>query len=140
MSPKVSIFAPVVRKAYGYYQDFVEHNNPEINLPEQLKQEYFVKVCNMLYQQQKDNLENKGSNLQTTDSVSEEIQNLAKLAGIGNGSNTYNIVTLEDLNKKATEKSEYMKEHNIQPGTNEWFALWFKNDGLNMQQSFRGRK
>lgn len=141
MSPKVSVFAPVVRKAYGYYKEFVEHHNPEIKLPAQLHQEQFVKACNTLFQQQKDHLENKGSDVQPSqDSVSEEIQNLVKLAGIGNGSNTYTPVTLESLNGEASEKATYMKENNIKSGTREWFDLWFPLDDSRFPSGFRGRK
>jgi hypothetical protein len=29
-----------------------------------------------------------------------------------------------------TEKAELMKKHNIQPGTQEWFQLWFSKPYL----------
>jgi hypothetical protein len=137
MSPKVSVFAPVVRQAYEYYKQFVEHNNPEVNLPEQLRQEDFIKTCNSLYQQQKDYIE-KGSHQQ--DSVSEEIKHISKLAGIGNGSNTYKTLSMEDINQQSADKVTFMKEHNIQSGTREWMDLWFPLDTTRFPAGFRGRK
>jgi len=31
----------------------------------------------------------------------------------------------ENVSHSATEKAQYMKKHNIRPGTDEWFKLWF---------------
>jgi hypothetical protein len=31
----------------------------------------------------------------------------------------------ENVSYSATEKAEYQRKHNIQPGTQEWFKLWF---------------
>ena len=31
----------------------------------------------------------------------------------------------ENLSHAGTEKAELMRKHNIKPGTDEWFALWF---------------
>lgn len=57
----------------------------------------------------------------------EDLDKLLKLAGlpknssVGQGSN---------ISLTAYEKSKLMKEHNIQPGTAEWFRLWFSRPYL----------
>ena len=52
-----------------------------------------------------------------------ELESIKRLAGIGRGSNTIN--TNNDSGMSGSEKARLMKEHNIQPGTQEWFRLWF---------------
>ncbi len=36
----------------------------------------------------------------------------------------------ENLSYVGTAKSEYQRKHNIQPGTDEWFRLWFAQPKL----------
>jgi len=50
-----------------------------------------------------------------------DIKDLKKLAGIPN------MTPLAGMNMSitGTEKGEMMKKNNIQPGTPEWFKLWF---------------
>lgn len=36
----------------------------------------------------------------------------------------------ENLSYVGTAKSKYQKKHNIQPGTDEWFKLWFAQPRL----------
>lgn len=61
------------------------------------------------------------------DKLNEEIQDLRKLAGIGNrqlndiGSN---------ISLTGTEKALLMKKHNIRPGDENWFRLWFSRPYL----------
>ena len=64
----------------------------------------------------------------------DDLDQIKQLAGInGNAGklaeyNGYNSPTrLEGSNPSITaaEKINYQKEHNIQPGTPEWFKLWF---------------
>jgi hypothetical protein len=31
----------------------------------------------------------------------------------------------ENISHTGTEKAEYQRKHNIRPGTDEWFRLWF---------------
>lgn len=52
------------------------------------------------------------------------IEELKKLAGV---SNFKGLVPYEGTNMShtANEKSQYMKKHKIEPGTQEWFRLWF---------------
>jgi hypothetical protein len=53
-------------------------------------------------------------------------EELKKLAGIG-VYKPYNLPPMAGSNISITgnEKGELMKKHNIQPGTPEWFQLWF---------------
>ena len=53
-------------------------------------------------------------------------EELKRLAGIG-VYKPYNLPPLAGSNISVTgnEKGELMKKHNIQPGTPEWFQLWF---------------
>jgi len=54
---------------------------------------------------------------------SSELESIKRLAGIGRDSNAIN--KSNNLEMPAAEKARLMKEHNIQPGTPEWFQLWF---------------
>ncbi len=62
-----------------------------------------------------------------------ELAELKKLAGIDSLNllkpYTPNHVG-ENLSYIGTEKAEYMRKHNIQPGTAEWFKLWFARPKL----------
>ena len=53
-------------------------------------------------------------------------EELKRLAGIG-VYKPYNLPATAGSNISVTgnEKGELMKKHNIQPGTPEWFQLWF---------------
>ncbi len=64
----------------------------------------------------------------------DELDDIKRLAGIGNN----NIGRLQEytgegsvkteasnLTHTAQEKAEYQAKHNIEPGTQEWFKLWF---------------
>jgi len=65
-----------------------------------------------------------------------KISELKKLAGIKTES--YGEVTSE----RASNFKEIEREKNIQPGTDEWFKLWFSRPLLTgeMPIGFRGRK
>lgn len=71
------------------------------------------------------------------------INDLKKLAGITNEFQGYKPVE-ENISVTGTEKKRIEREKNIQPGTDEWFELWFSlphmTGALNHQPSFRGRK
>lgn len=49
---------------------------------------------------------------------------LKRLAGIRTFKNSVNTEG-SNISVTAAEKSALMKQHNIQPGTPEWFRLWF---------------
>jgi hypothetical protein len=54
----------------------------------------------------------------------DEISQLKKLAGINEfkGLQPYGG---SNISVTGNEKGELMKKHNIKPGTQEWFKLWF---------------
>ena len=46
----------------------------------------------------------------------------------------------ENISYTGTEKSRLQKKHNIQPGTDEWFRLWFAKPHLTGETPFGGNK
>lgn len=70
------------------------------------------------------------------------IDDLKRLAGINQftGYTPYQ----ENISHTGTEKKRIEREQNIQPGTDEWFKLWFSlphlTGALNQKPGFRGRK
>jgi len=56
------------------------------------------------------------------------IDELKKLAGVGTPSQDDSMG--ENLSYVGTAKSQYQRKHNIQPGTPEWFKLWFAQPRL----------
>jgi hypothetical protein len=61
-----------------------------------------------------------------------DLERLKKLAGIDS---TVPAESASPLTHGGTEKGEYMKKHNIRPGTEEWFKLWFSRPGLTGEKS-----
>jgi len=55
------------------------------------------------------------------------IEELKKLAGVTEQSTDS---MGENLSYVGSAKSEYMRKHNIKPGTPEWFKLWFAKPRL----------
>ena len=53
-----------------------------------------------------------------------DLEHLKKLAGIDSKSRNEPSVG-ENVSYSATEKAQYQRKHHIQPGTEEWFKLWF---------------
>ena len=47
---------------------------------------------------------------------------------------------LEDFSDAANSNRKKEREQNIQPGTEEWFKLWFSLPGMTGSRGFRGRK
>jgi hypothetical protein len=62
----------------------------------------------------------------------DEIQQLKMLAGIGNRPMMQEYKGHEGSNISLTgnEKGQLMKQHNIKPGTDAWFKLWFSKPYL----------
>lgn len=58
-----------------------------------------------------------------------EIADLKRLAGI-NEFKGYKPYGGSNISITGTEKRELEKKHNIQPGTKEWFKLWFSKPYL----------
>lgn len=56
------------------------------------------------------------------------LNDIRKLAGIGSESNQINNES--NVSLTGNEKAQLMKKHNIKPGTDEWFKLWFSRPYL----------
>ena len=61
------------------------------------------------------------------DDPTHELKALQYLAGLGGSARLQEYKGLQGSNISGTgnTKGELMKKHNIQPGTKEWFRLWF---------------
>ena len=57
-----------------------------------------------------------------------DIEELKRLAGIDNSTQEDSLG--ENLSYVGTAKAEYQRKHNIKPGTQEWFKLWFAQPRL----------
>ena len=55
----------------------------------------------------------------------EDLQRLAGMRAQGYGNSLRNTTEGSNISTTAAEKARLQKEHNIQPGTPEWFQLWF---------------
>ena len=62
----------------------------------------------------------------------DSIQELKLLAGIGNRAvmQEYKGFAGSNISVTGNEKGELMKKHDIRPGTEEWFKLWFSKPYL----------
>ena len=62
----------------------------------------------------------------------DSIEELRRLAGITNRAvmQEYKGFPGSNISVTGNEKGELMKKHNIQPGTPEWFKLWFSKPYL----------
>jgi len=73
-----------------------------------------------------------------------DIQELQRLAGITNEFKGYEPYEGSNISVTGTEKKQIEREKGIEPGTDEWFKLWFSlpymTGALNQQPGFRGRK
>jgi len=59
----------------------------------------------------------------------DDLAELRTLAGIGNRPNWSNV-TGSNISITGNEKSQLMKKHNIRPGTEAWFRLWWSRPYL----------
>jgi hypothetical protein len=66
----------------------------------------------------------------------DDIQQLKLLAGIGNRAvmQEYKGFAGSNISVTGNEKGELMKKHDIRPGTDEWFKLWFSKPYLTGEQ------
>ena len=62
----------------------------------------------------------------------DEIERLKTLAGIGNRAvmQEYKGFAGSNISVTGNEKSKLMKKHDIRPGTDAWFKLWFSKPYL----------
>jgi hypothetical protein len=54
-----------------------------------------------------------------------ELNDILKLAGVGTSCKTGQGPQGSNISYTGTEKAKLMKEHDIKPGTDDWFRLWF---------------
>ena len=59
----------------------------------------------------------------------DELERIKQLAGVDNLPQEDSMG--ENLSYIGTQKSQYQRKHNIQPGTDDWFKLWFAQPRLN---------
>jgi hypothetical protein len=66
----------------------------------------------------------------------DSIEELKLLAGIGNRAvmQEYKGFAGSNISVTGNEKGELMKRHDIRPGTEEWFKLWFSKPYLTGEQ------
>jgi hypothetical protein len=66
------------------------------------------------------------------DDFARNIARMQFLGGLGNAARLREYRAPEGSNISVTgnEKAELMKKHDIQPGTDEWFSLWFSKPYL----------
>jgi hypothetical protein len=73
----------------------------------------------------------------------DELEYIKKLAGV-NEFKGYAPYDGSNISVTGTEKRQIEREKNIQPGTEDWFKLWFTIPGLtgplSQQPGFRSRK
>ena len=58
----------------------------------------------------------------------DELERIKQLAGVDKISTEDSMG--ENLSYVGSKKAEYQRKHNIQPGTDEWFKLWFAKPKL----------
>ena len=58
----------------------------------------------------------------------DELERIKQLAGVNKISSVDSMG--ENLYYTGTEKAKYQRQHNIRPGSNEWFKLWFARPKL----------
>ena len=61
----------------------------------------------------------------------DSIDDLKKLAGINE-----NTSLGEEISRQSTNLGKIQRERNIQPGTDEWFRLWFAKPKLTGEKPF----
>ena len=67
-------------------------------------------------------------------------EELKRLAGVGVYSNSNLPATAgSNISITGNEKAQLMKKHNIQPGTQEWFQLWFSKPYLTGEHPLAGQ-
>ena len=62
------------------------------------------------------------------DHIVDELERIKQLAGIDKPQEDQSMG--ENLSYIGTAKAQYQRKHNIKPGTDEWFKLWFAQPKL----------
>ena len=66
----------------------------------------------------------------STQEANMDIKDLQHLAGIRNKFTGYTPYVPENMSITGTEKAQIQRKKKIQPGTEEWFKLWFSQPHL----------
>ena len=64
------------------------------------------------------------------DHLGDERERIKKLAGLYDNPHATQDSMGENISQVATAKAEYQRKHDIKPGTQEWFKLWFAQPRL----------
>ena len=64
------------------------------------------------------------------DHLVDELERIKKLAGLYDNPHATQDSMGENISQVATAKAEYQRKHDIKPGTQEWFKLWFAQPRL----------
>ena len=70
----------------------------------------------------------------------DELAEILKLAGVSKPLLSEYKLEGSNISITGTEKRELERKHDIRPGTQEWFKLWFSVPGMTGTKGFRGRK
>ena len=65
----------------------------------------------------------------------EDLQRLAGVRTLGYGNSLRKTAEGSNISITGTEKARLQKKHNIEPGTPEWFKLWFSLPYLTGERS-----
>ena len=68
----------------------------------------------------------------------DELERIKQLAGVDKLPKEGSMG--ETLSYVGTAKAKYQRKHNIQPGSDEWFKLWFAKPGLTGENPMPKRK
>ena len=70
----------------------------------------------------------------------DDLGQLRVLAGVGNRAvmQEYQGYPGSNISVTGNEKGELMKKHDIRPGTDEWFRLWFSKPYLTGETPVKG--
>ena len=74
---------------------------------------------------------NKLKSVQLPETKTDSLDDLKKLAGINE-----NTSFGEEMSERATNLGQIQRERNIQPGTDEWFKLWFAKPKLTGEKPY----
>jgi len=74
---------------------------------------------------------NKLKTVSLPESQNDSISDLKRLAGI-----TEDTSLGEEMSERGTNLGQIMREKNIQPGTDEWFRLWFAKPKLTGEKPY----
>ena len=68
----------------------------------------------------------------------DELERIKKLAGVDKLPHDDSIG--ENQSYIGTQKAQYQRKHNIKPGTDEWFKLWFAKPKLTGENTMPKKK